>query len=200
MKLSIKSASKTFLIAGLCYLSTMPLMAKAGTPRINTEYFDIKAEPSRADWQFFMRANENNRMLLWKKHLKRGKHLKDWSWGWRLGWVRSCAQSKQHTCHQLLAEALFDRALVVRAEAASRLGNLYAGSANNKIIGLLERAFTNKSNTRGGHPLFIQQRILYALHLIGDPSQKNQAKKLAALHPDTREYWRRLEAATISDD
>lgn len=196
MKLFTKTATKLFLIANLWPLVLGTALSQAKQPKILADYFDIKAEPATLDWRFFMRASDQDRHRLWTKHLSQRKHLKDWHWGWRLGWIRSCATNKQEPCKQILDEALTDRALVVRAEAATRLGSLYAGSADHAVIAKLENAFTNKGNFRGGQPLFVQQRILYALYVIGDQSQKLRAERLAGRFPATKDYWQRLVAAS----
>lgn len=199
MKSLVNSLRRVFLIFGMLYFAVSGKTGFAQKTQINAEYFDIRTEPSQSDWRFFMRWTEQERLKLWQKHLGQGKYLKDWHWGWRLGWVRSCANSKSAVCTELLINALLDRALVVRAEAASRLGNLYASTGNSKIIAMLEQAFKNKANVRGGHPLFIQQRILYALHLVVNPDQSYRAERLAALYPETKAYWQRLTAAATND-
>lgn len=158
--------------------------------------FDIGAEPSKSDWRYFIRAPERVREDLWLRKARAGKRLAQWSWGWRLGWVRVCGGSERAFCAEILQEALLDKALVVRAEAATRIGSRFAGSADARVVGLLEQAFRNKHNLRGGRPLFVQQRILYALHQIGDEGQRERATALAATHKDTQAYWRRLVAAT----
>jgi hypothetical protein len=158
--------------------------------------FRIEAEPSKSDWRYFIRAPERVREDLWLRHARAGKRLAHWSWGWRLGWVRVCGGSERPLCAEILKEALFDKALVVRAEAATRVGTRFAGSADTRVVALLEQAFRNKHNLRGGRPLFVQQRILYALHQVGDEGQRERATTLAASHKDTQTYWRRLVAST----
>src|SRR4051794_17626483 len=96
-------------IAGL-----LPPVATA-KPAAALEEFDIAREPATADWRFFIKSPEANREKLWSYHQGRGKGLKDWAWGWRLGWVRVCGQSNRPLCGEILRAALFDKALVVRA-------------------------------------------------------------------------------------
>lgn len=162
--------------------------------------FDITSAPSKADWRYLIHAPDQVRLQIWEKHAKIGKGLQHWNWGWRLGWVRVCGESDLLLCRQILQQALFDKALVVRSEAAVHVGLRYAGSADPTIVTLLERAFGNKQNLRGGRPLFVLQRILYALYQIGDEQQRERAQTLAAQYRETRSYWQRLVAATEAVD
>ena len=158
--------------------------------------FDIGGVPSQADWKFFIHAPERARIQLWEKNARIGKQLAAWNWGWRLGWVRTCSISGHRICQEILRQALFDKALVVRSEAAVRLGSLFAGTAHPNVVALLEQAYVNKANVRAGRPLFVLQRILYALYQVGDETQRERAEALAAQHSETKVYWRRLVTAT----
>lgn len=157
--------------------------------------FDIHAEPSPADWRYFIRAQEKDREQLWTTHALQGTRLGDWSWGWRLGWVRTCDTSQREFCRDILATALFDRALVVRAEAATRIGRRLEGTGDQANLDLLARSFRESRNFRHGHPLFVQHRILFAIHRIGGPYAADLGVKLSSSHPETKSFWKKLVAA-----
>ena len=154
--------------------------------------FPMKLAPSRPDWQTFMQASDESRLKLWTYQTNRGRHLHDWSWGWRLGWVRACGRSEATFCAGVLQEALLDKAVVVRAEAASALGRRYEQSANPAVVRLLAEAYGNSRNLRRGKPLFVQRRILYALHQIGGDSALELGGTLAATDPSAMAYWQHL--------
>ena len=95
---------------------------------------------------------------------------------------------------------LYGKGPVVRAEAATRFGRLFERTGDKVVAGLLEKAYRNPRNSRGGRPLFVQQRILYALHVIGGAEGAGRGQRLASGHPETKVYWARLAAASESVD
>jgi hypothetical protein len=168
----------------------------AGKPNPRSlEAFRWDQEPKKADWRYFMKASDGERKKLWEYHEKAGHKLGQWAWGWRLGWVRACGESKEAYCEKLLQAALFDKALVVRAEAATRFGRRYDGTKNAGIVSLLADAFRNKENVRNGAPLFVDERILFALHQVGGEQALKAGTRLAAQYPATAAYWKKLGPA-----
>lgn len=160
------------------------------------EPFDIKKSPQTADWRYFIKASEPERERLWTYHEGRGVGLGQWAWGWRLGWVRVCGASERPICQKILGAALFDKALVVRAEAATRFGRRYEGTADDAIVSLLAKAYRNPRNVRNGKPLFVQQRILFALHRVGGERARSEAAALAAGNAESKSYWARLDGGS----
>ena len=156
------------------------------------ENFEISKEPTKSDWKHFHNSTETQRYKLWFYHLKQGKKLKDWAWGWRLGWIRVCANSKKKYCRTILRRALFDKAMVVRAEAATLIGRVYEGTNNPRIVKLLKRAYKIKRNFRSGKPMFVTERILFALHRVGGASIAEEGLQLAKSHPKTHDYWTKV--------
>ena len=159
------------------------------------EPLEIRKEPHPADWRYFLKSSETERERLWTYHQNRGVHLGGWSWGWRLGWVRACGASDRRMCQAIMREALFDRALVVRAEAATRIGRRYEGTGSLEIIETLAKAYADPRNVRHGKPLFAQSRILFALRMVGGMQALAKGASLAASHPESQSYWARLDAA-----
>jgi len=157
--------------------------------------FDIHMEPSPADWRYFIRASDKDRENLWTTHVLQGVKLGDWSWGWRLGWVRACSTSPREFCRDILATALFDRALVVRAEAATRLGRRLEGSGDQPTMDLMARSYRESPNLRHGRPLYVQHRILFAIHRIGGPYAADLGLKLSTSHLETKSFWQKLVSA-----
>lgn len=188
---------KLWFAAGLATLA-LPLAASAPTAKAApsaaiSQEFDLHSEPGPPDWRYFIQAPETEREKLWLYQVERGKHLKHWSWGWRLGWVRVCSRSQRAYCGGVLREALFDKALVVRAEAATRMGRQFEGSERQDMIDLLARAYQDVRNRRRGKPMFVQTRLLYAIHQIGGSHARSTGAKLAGEHELVRSYWQKLE-------
>lgn len=157
--------------------------------------FDIHAAPTTADWRYFIRAPEKDRERLWYSQSALGAKLGNWSWGWRLGWVRTCEASERSFCLDILKTALFDKALVVRAEAATRIGRRLDGSEDKDSLELLARSYRESRNIRHGQPLYVQNRILFAIHRIGGSHALQLGTALAASHPMTRTYWQKLQSS-----
>jgi len=189
--MQIGKLTRAALFASAVALQAVPAMA-AHRPAEDGE-FPIKLAPSKADWHTFIQATEAERRKLWGYQTSRGRHLGDWSWGWRLGWVRVCGRSEAPYCGGVLQEALLDKAVVVRAEAASALGRLYEHTANPAVVRVLAGAYPNSRNWRHGKPLFVQQRILYALHQIGGAAALEAGAALAGQEKAAVTYWHQLD-------
>lgn len=151
-----------------------------------------KSSPSKAEWQSFMKAKSEQHIAWMQAHTKQGGKLQDLSWEWRTAWVRACAKTSHKVCSNILQEGLFDRALVVRAESASRLGERFQGSAHAASLRLLERAYAIEQNVKSGDPLYVQFRILHAIHQIGGRDAKKLGKRLASSLKPTQNYWQKL--------
>jgi hypothetical protein len=161
------------------------------------EEFEVSKEPAKRDWQAFHKAAPAFREALWNYHQKRGIDFSRWSWGWRLGWVRACTNQPGGYCQNIFERALADKALVVRAEAATQIGRIYDGTKNTTFSNLLVTAFRNPRNFRAGKPLFVQQRILFALHQIGNEDAARSAAKLSGRHKDLAVYWSRISQTSL---
>jgi len=109
-----------------------------------------------------------------------------------MGWVRACSREPNDYCANILEQALFDKALVVRAEAATQLGRVFAGSKNEKFSNLLLKALNNPKNFRNEKPLFVQQRILFAIKQIDNNKAQKESSKASTLHPDLAVYWTKI--------
>lgn len=182
----LRSIGAAALVLGLA----LPALGKG------LEELPIGQEPSKADWRYFLKAREADREKLWRYHLAAGRTLASWSWGWRLGWVRACGESKAKFCRTVLEQALVDKALVVRAEAATRLGRLHEGTEDAKVVGMLADEYRDARNFRRGAPLFVTERILFALHQVGGEQAHKAGDRLAASHKTSKAYWAKLKAAS----
>jgi hypothetical protein len=156
------------------------------------EEFEVSKEPEKRDWQSFHKAEPQFRAELWKYHQKRQIDFSTWSWGWRMGWVRACSNDPKGYCAEILEKALFDKALVVRAEAATQLGRNFDSSKNEKFSSLLLKALNNPKNFRNKKPLFVQQRILFAIKQIGNTNAIQQSSLASKSHPDLAAYWTKI--------
>jgi hypothetical protein len=60
---------------------------------------------------------------------------------------------------------------------------------------LMARSYQESRNFRHGRPLYVQQRILFAIHRIGGPYARDLGLKLSAGHPETKSFWQKLASA-----
>jgi len=139
-----------------------------------------------------MEASDDYRKNLWDMQASRGIKLGSWSWGWRLGWMRACGASKSRWCLDILKDGLKDDALLVRAEAAKRLGERFRGTRNDRIVVLLEEASADARNIRNGKPLIVHERIMYALNEIGGSNALQAGTRVASGHASSMLYWNKL--------
>ena len=160
---------------------------------VSLDVFPIDQTPRASDWRYFHDLPLAKQHEVWDGHARQGKTFKDWAWEWRLAWVRVCASTEERWCRDMLQTALFDKALVVRSEAALRIGQRYEGTANEDVTRLLIKAYQDPRNSRKGRPLFIQERILFALKSVGGSTAMDQAKRLAGGHQTTQKYWGKIE-------
>lgn len=160
----------------------------------NTQAFELKiSEPiNKNDWAFFQQSGQAWRSKLWADFSAQGKALSEWSWSWRIAWVRTCARDPAQWCQELIRSALYDHALVVRAKAAQVWGERFAGSENPHAVEALVKAYHLTSNRRHNKPLFIQERILFAIKIIAGEENLKIAKGLAAQDASTEDYWNKL--------
>jgi len=172
------------------------LLMKSGTVLApdGFEAFQPRSAPAPADWKIFMEANESFRQHLWDYQSQRGLKLGDWAWGWRLGWTRACGASTTEWCAAILKDGLADKALLVRADAAKRIGERYAGSGDQAMIKLLEAAAVDPRNSRNGKPLIVHERILYALKSIGGRDATAAGTRIATRDAQSAVYWSRISA------
>jgi hypothetical protein len=192
MPFTLKTGLTGLLATYLLFFPKNPALAVTKNKKLIYAEIPIDQAPQKSDWQYFMHADPDFRKKLWSYYEKQGKSLNDWSWEWRIGWVSTCIQSRESWCWNLYKAALFDQALVVRSEATVRIGERFKGSKNPAIIKLLSAAYKNPQNLRGGKPLFIQERILFAIQQIGGKQGIAVGKRLAKAHQSTAEYWKKL--------
>ena len=174
--------------------------AWADRPPVQTQlpYLSHTVEPSRQAWQTFMLSRTDRLEELWNFHQAGGHRLKDWHWGWRLGWIRVCSKSyarkrPMHICSGIVREGLRDKALLVRAEAASETGRQFQGKPNMQVIEDLKRTAANPANFRNGTPVIVHRRILAALYAIGGESAFATGDTIANTHPDSLKFWQSLK-------
>ena len=190
----LPSLAALLLVGVLAQESTGLAAVAQGGRRATLEPLDISKEPTPADWRYFIKAAEGERERLWTYHTARGTQLGQWAWGWRLGWVRACGQSARAYCLEVLRQGLFDKALVVRAETATRIGRRFEGTGSPEAVDWLVKAYGNPRNLRRGKPLFVQPRILFAIRRVGGAAALAAGERLASVHPDAKAYWARLDS------
>jgi hypothetical protein len=184
-----------FLNSRQLTLPAIIYMALTVTGLSAKQALDITTPPSKAEWQHFNKMNRAQLQKLWQFQVARGHNqLSHWAWQWRLGWIKQCThQSLDAICSNILKEGLKDDAMVVRAEAATALGVIYGGTANQLITNDLATAFLDPRNVRRGSPLFVCDRILLAISKIGGDHAKRLASKLANQYPATAAYWAKVQ-------
>ncbi len=180
-----------FLTLILATLTSPALSDMAG----QVEILDIRKSPNTTEWQTLNRLSASKLGRLWRYHSSRGKSLKDWSWEWRIGWVRLCLKPSNKPikhCGKIIESGLTDPALVVRSETAKHLGYSYRGTENLRVVQLLASAYKDQRNYRNNKPLFIQKYILFALTQIKGKEAQVTGGRLASQNLDTKKYWKKI--------
>jgi hypothetical protein len=155
---------------------------------------DWTKAPSTENWKAFFKLPDAEKAQKWKSLEAKGQSFEALSWEWKLAWVRSCTFASTQDCSRIVQQGLFDKALVVRAEAATRLGQRFAKSGNPAAIRLLRTAYGVQQNVRAKEPMFVQYRILQALNEIGGEGQA-VGKQLAMNSNSLHKYWTRIASA-----
>jgi hypothetical protein len=168
-----------------------------GAARAEGRSFNISAAPSVSDWRYFQNMPPNELARLWQDHEKTGKKLRNWSWQWRIGWMKVCMHSKSSYCDALLREGLSDKAMVVRSEAAAGLGQRFEGTRDQATLQLLAHAYKDAKNERNGKPLLIRYRILFAIDQIAGKHASDMGRDLSASHARTVRYWETIDKNRI---
>ena len=181
---------KMTLIMGIYLMANLSMAREGGLFD-----FDHKEPPSKETWQYFFKMPDKDRDELWRSKKKAGVELEDWPWQWRLAWVRFCSGSKKEACGRILERALFDKALVVRAETARALSVRFRATKNQKALTALEKAYQNPKNSRNGRPMYVLREILRGIRDIGGEEAMVLGKRLAGGHPDTKTFWDSLTSS-----
>ncbi|MBC7660590.1 MAG: hypothetical protein H7249_12910 [Chitinophagaceae bacterium] len=181
--------SGTYILLGFLALSSLHLEATARPTPI-----DWKASPSAENWKEFFKISAEQKAQTWTNLQKEGLVFEAMSWEWKLAWVRSCTLSSTKDCSNIMQNGLFDKALVVRAEAATRLGQRFTNTGHAPAIRLLRTAYAVEQNSRAKEPLFVQYRILQALNEIGGEG-RIVGKELARGSESMNTYWSRIASA-----
>lgn len=174
---------KSFLVF---ILALLPSLAQAA---ISKKAW--KSTPSKQNWSAFFAMNEAQQAKEWSLIKSYGLAFDELSWEWRLGWVRACSTAKSKDCGNIMQLGLFDKALVVRAESATRLGQRFAKTGHAPAIRLLRTAYAVQQNTRSKEPMFVQYRILGALNQIGGEGIA-VGRQLSLNSSRTSQYWTRI--------
>lgn len=146
-------ALRHLLLGGVLGLTSLPLKAL----EINT-----KRNPDQREWQYFLRNGLELQKNIWETQQRRGVTFANWSWGWRILWLKSCGQSQMPHCKGIMAAGMNDAALVVRAEAITQLGLRHQNSNDKAVLDKLAQAEREPRNFRNGKPMFIHQNIKLA--------------------------------------
>ncbi len=173
-----------FFLALSTSLSSETLTAKAS--------WNWSASPQASEWKEFQKLSYKSRSSLWKEINRSPLAFEKMAWEWRLAWVQTCGVSVEAWCSRLMQESLFDKALVVRAETAVRLGERFAGTGHKTVLRILSTAYAVQQNSRSTKPLYVQYRILHAIKQIGGPGGLALGERLAANSPQTSRYWQLL--------
>lgn len=167
------------------------LLANASLASAAVSNWSWTKSPSAENWKTFFKLSDREKAEEWTALEKKGLSFEGLAWEWKLAWVRSCTFSSTQDCSKIVQLGLFDKALVVRAEAATRLGQRFADSGHMPAIRLLKTAYGIQQNTRSKEPMFVQYRILQALNQIG--GEGRQVGKQLAMNSDSlHKYWTRL--------
>lgn len=163
--------------------------------------FSPARAPEKVEWARFMELPMKEAETLWNEQTFKGTSLAGWNWKWRLAWVRLCAANPgQGTapsfCDSIIDQASEDKALVVRAEAASAIGQIKDGTMDPVAARKLLAMMKDPRNRRNQVPVMVQKRALYSLVKIGHADSVKAAGQFAAKDPTLRDYWTRLNAGS----
>ena len=157
--------------------------------------------PTKTEWQFFIKSPKEFKSRLWvDSQSGEKKGLAVWSWQWRLGWLRACKKfadlpkaKNPKWCKTIEKLAVRDNALVVRSEAVQVLKSKSSFYSEKRLLKLIQMAFEHPGNYRNKKPLFIINRILFALHELGTPKALKLLSHLSSKDPRLREYAKKLK-------
>lgn len=165
------------------------------------DQLDPRTPPTSTEWIRFMHLDLEESARLWNDHSYKGFTFPKWHWKWRLGWIRVCREASlgdsnplKSICPTILEQAFQDRALVVRAEAVSALGQIHDGTGDARISQKLLKATSDPKNKRKNAPVMVQRRALYAIKKIGHPDFIKAAAAVANRDPALKAYWQKLNA------
>ncbi len=165
---------------------------------VETGFAPHKA-PERLEWSRFMELSPREAESLWNDQAHKGVRFADWNWKWRLAWVKLCATTRKpgtRFCDEVMDGALDDKALVVRAEAASAIGDMKEGSmdpvASRKLLAVLK----DPRNRRNDVPVMAQKRAMYSLVKIGHADSVRAADEIVSRDSTLKSYWNKLKATT----
>lgn len=173
----------------------LTIAALTAPPLLAAAEFNPMVAPSKMEWQQFHKMSDAQLRKLWTFQEKKGHHeLKNWTWQWRMAWLQRCeTKSMPELCPSLLSAGLKDEAMVVRADAATRIGRRYEGQPSKQLSEELTRAYSDTRNSRHGNPLFVCERILEAMQHVGGENLQKTAARLASQHPQTLSYWAKIK-------
>ena len=107
------------------------------------ELFPVDKEPNKQEWTAFFALSNREAEDLWAYHLNKSRKLKDWSWQWRVAWIRKCQSQSTQVCSRILSQALADPAMVVRSEAVETIATRFENTNHNTdlVVSLLEQSY-----------------------------------------------------------
>lgn len=177
----------------LAMATALTIACLGARPLHGAPQFNPMEAPTKMEWQQFHKMSDSQLRKLWTFKGKNGHHeLKNWAWQWRMAWLQRCeTKSMPELCPSLLFTGLKDEAMVVRADAATRIGKRYEGQPSDQLSEELTHAYSDTRNSRHGNPLFVCERILEAMQRVGGENLQKIAAKLALQHPETKSFWAR---------
>ncbi|NRA63753.1 MAG: hypothetical protein HRU19_04675 [Pseudobacteriovorax sp.] len=174
------------------FLAILPAIYQPNLQAKSLEALDIKQSPDKPTWTAFMQSSDQERQDLWSYHANQGKSLENWSWEWRIAWLKVCIRTPSPYCSRIFYQGAVDQAAVVRGETASLLGKRFADSQNKDVVDLLIYSYDLPNRYRHPNPLFVEKRILFALKQIGGERALRLAAKRAKSKEKTWSYWKKL--------
>ena len=143
-----------------------------------TVVLDHRQTPNQSEWKYFLQQDVRFQKNLWHSKSKRNIRFSDWSWGWKILWLRACSTKTEGYCQHILARGFEDSAMVVRAEAIKQIAKRMQGSGNVAMLRRLQVAFEDRRNFRNRQLMFIHRHILAAMKVIGGKESKDMRMAL----------------------
>ena len=184
-------ALKLTLLIFLTHFAGNGLSKSSSLEQISLEdlSLNLKKAPSNEEWRFFLNTSSKWKESVWKKLRQENNKFSQWTWGWKLAWLRSCIKKKLSYCQKIVNWSINDPALVIRSMAVNILGQNYARSNHQEVIDILSREYLKKRNLNNNKPTFIHKRILWALQNIGGEQSLKEALHLSNKYKSTQTYW-----------
>ena len=162
----------------LMFLTTLDSKESLGssTPYLKPSKLpSFSSSPSVSEWRSFQAMKSNDYKVLWDSLHAIDRGYETWSWEWKLGWLRTCQRPDEY-CDDLVANALQDRAAVIRLNAAKKAGAVYFQTGKPRLKQILQKELGLNRNIKLKKSFPVLAAIKQSLMCLRTPQEKNRKK------------------------